>query len=333
MNIISQITNKCFPKKSLNILSSPIHERFQGLFKDLKHQFYLVHVPNGKTWDNTYGPLPKNHILIPQGKELPLEIDIDVVLSQNKFDAANYFLPLAKHFNIPLIQLEHTAPMPQWTPNQLHMMKQIKGDVNVFITDWSRQKWGWSENECEIIYHGIDTDTFRNRPYTLKQDYILSVANMFRERNWCLGFDIWREVVKDLPHKHLGKDPGFSEPAKSINDLVFHYNECGVFVNTATVSPIPMVVLEAMSCGACVVSLASCDVPKFIKHGYNGLLGNNAQELRALCQKALADKELRLTLGQNARKTIVEGYSLLKFTENWDKLLWKTYHENQPIAR
>lgn len=325
MNIIGQIIKKCFKKEHFNILTSPIHERFQSNWKDLLHNFWLIHVPNGKTWDSSYAKLPRNHILIDKNHFLPNDVEIDLIISQNKFDAFSYFYPIAKQFKIPLISIEHTAPVPTWPKEQVEYMKNMKGDVNVFITDWSREKWGWLPNECDVVYHGIDTNVFTPLVFINKKDYILSVVNDFRNRDWCCGFNVWKEVVNGLPWKHLGKDPGFSEPAKSIDDLVFHHNECAVFLNTSTVSPVPMSLMEAMASGTACVSTNTCDIPKIIKHGYNGLLGNSSQELRQHCITLLKNEKLRQTLGENARKTILEKFSLDKFTEKWNEIIIKAY--------
>ncbi len=328
MNIVHQITKNCFPRKRLNILTAPAHERFQSNWSRLDHNFYLVHCPNGKTWDERYAKLPDNHTLVKReaGIFVRPDVEIDLVVSHNKFDNFQTLSPISKQFRIPLISIEHTAPVPNWPPQQIAAMRdKMRGDYNVFITDWSREQWGWKKDECDVIYHGVDSEVFKPVPAE-KKNYILTTVNEYSRqvRHWCCGFPMFQEIVKnDLPWKNLGNDPGFSEPAKDINDLVYHHSEAAVFLNTASFSPIPMSVLEAMSCGGCVVSLASCEVPNIITHGENGFLGTNAEELRKLCVDLLNQPELRYKVGQNARKTIQERFSLSKSISNWDSLFRK----------
>lgn len=327
MNSIYQITNKCFPHK-LNVLACPVHERAQGMLGDVDATFWLIHVPNGKTWNNTYGQLPKNHILIPpeKGQNIPSYVDIDVILSGNRFDNYRFLKPLSDKYKIPLIQFEHTGPYPQWPKEYLQQLNSQRGDVNCFITHWSREAWGWDENECEVIHHGIRSDIFKPIEVEKKQ-YILSVVNQFSrpERHLPCGYPLWKEVTEGLPTKHLGgDDPGFSEPAKSIEDLVFHYNECALFINTSQISPIPNALLEAASCGAGIVTTATCDIPRTFKHGENCLMSNNPKILREYCKELLNNPDLAKELGKKARQMILNDFSMDKLTDNWNKLLIKT---------
>lgn len=320
---VGNIAASAFPNRRINILAAPVHERAQSSLKNVDATFYLVHCPNGKTWDVAYAPLPKNHILIPKEKGIyvPPDVDIDLVISGNKFDNFQTLAPIAKAMGVPLISVEHTAPMKGWTKEYIEQIKQMRGEANVFITEWSREQWGWKSGEATVIPHGIDTHSFNVSWEIPKQRFILSVVNQFRERGDILGFDIWKEVVSGLPHKHLGFDPGFSEPAKDIADLVKHHHASKIFLNTSIVSPIPMSLLEAMSCGSAVVSTATCEIPNIIEHGKNGLISNDPKELRHFCEALLKNPAFVLELGMNARRTIMQRFGLDKCAERWNNLI------------
>jgi glycosyltransferase involved in cell wall biosynthesis len=73
-------------------------------------------------------------------------------------------------------------------------------------------------------------------------------------------------------------------------------------------------VLEAMSCGLPVVSTEVGFIKNYIRNGYNGLFfeKQNQYHLAKNIQRLMIDEQLRKTIGNNARKTIVEQFS-------WDK--------------
>ena len=82
-----------------------------------------------------------------------------------------------------------------------------------------------------------------------------------------------------------------------------------------------------MSCGCAVVSTNNCMIPDIIQNGKNGLVSNDPQELRGFLELLLKDQDLAQELGDNARKTITEKYSLERFVNSWNTLLYSTVNE------
>ena len=56
---------------------------------------------------------------------------------------------------------------------------------------------------------------------------------------------------------------------------------------------------------------------KIISHGVNGLLCNTAQEWNDALTKLIDDPDLRKTMGETGRKTVVENYSVLSNPANF----------------
>ena len=127
----------------------------------------------------------------------------------------------------------------------------------------------------------------------------------------------------------IGDTPGLSKQSESVEDLVTEYQKSQVFLNTSTLSPIPMALLEAMSCGCGIVTTETCMIPEIVEHGVNGLMSNNEEELREYTQQLLNDAELSKKLGEEARKTIKEKLSEQKFIDNWNKIFDKAYGVNK----
>ncbi len=304
----------------LNILTFPTHERYESGLAKTGHNFYAYRGPGIKDWDTTYAPLPANYHLLEPEREPPLELDFDLILSQNKFGQ----FAVAKHFShayhCPLVSLEHTLPVPNWTTDTLRKLTAMKGHTNVFISEYSINQWGFKQEEAVVVHHGVDTDMFAPREAT-KKAHLLSVVNDWPNRDWCCGFTLWRNLSQGLPVHVVGNSPGFSLPAKNTNELVQFYNEAQVFLNTSLVSPVPTVLLEAMACGCAVVSTATCMIPEIITNGVNGFISNDPAELRKHCETLLKQPKLAARLGRAARQTILNRFSMDSFVSSWNNVL------------
>lgn len=333
MNTVSSIIRQATRKanEQLNILTADTHERNQTFMAKTGHNFYSLQHPSFKKWNSSFSPVPDNYIIFDEklgNFQIPHILDFDIVLSQNKFGQFQILSQIARAANLPLISLEHTLPMEMWTRNDRTSLRNMRGDINVFISNYSKTEWGFDDVPNSItINHGIDTDLF-NPGNSERKQHILSVVNDWIGREYFCGFKTWQNVTNGLPVFPVGETAGFSQPAKDINELVSFYQTSQIFINTSKVSPIPMALLEAMSCGCMVISTATCMIPEIVQHGYNGLISNDEKELRKYLEKALHDKEMCKEMGDNARKTIVEKYGLSQYIENWNNVFYQAANIN-----
>ncbi len=307
----------------LNVLAFPTHEAYETGLAKTGHTFWAVRAPGIKNWNTAYRPLPPNYILLNPERgdhQIPPEVDFDLVLSQNKFGQFQKAIEFSRRFQLPLVSLEHTLPVPGWGNGRLRILRQMKGHLNVFISEFSREAWGWEPEDAEVVHHGIDTDTFASSANIVKKPTVLSVCNDWINRDWCCGFSLWRQVTNGLAVLPIGDTPGLSKPAKSVADLVRHYQEAPVFLNTSLISPVPTSLLEAMSCGVACVSTSNCMLPEIIENGVNGFISNSPQELRQHINRLLVDKELASRLGAAARQTILTKFSQGSFVGKWNEV-------------
>lgn len=311
---IGSICRAATHRERLNILTFPTHERYETGLCQTGHNFYAWRGQNIKDWNENYAPCPDNYSLL-KHQSIPIDLEFDLILSQNKFGQFPIAVKLAKDFHLPLVTLEHTLPMPNWG-NQLIEFQKMKGDIDIFISDYSRQQWGWN-NTARIIHHGIDTELFSPSDNIDQKLHVLSVVNDFVNRDYCCGYTLWSNVTAGLPTKLLGDTPGLSQPAKSTTDLVNAYRSARVFLNTSLISPVPTVMLEAMSCGCAIVSTSNCMIPEVITNGVNGFICDNVDDMRRCISKLLEDEKLSRELGVAARQTIVEKFNLNNFVKNW----------------
>tara|TARA_R100000008_G_scaffold86093_1_gene77882 strand:- start:13423 stop:14430 length:1008 start_codon:yes stop_codon:yes gene_type:complete len=309
-------------KDKYNILTFDTHERYQTQLCKTGHNFYSFRYDNCKEWDNTYAELPGNYYILPKNS-LISGIEFDFILTQSKFGQFQVASQINQTLNIPIISLEHTLPIPSWPQEQLQAFRSMVGDINLFISEYSIDQW---KMNCDprVIHHSVDTELFspteerKGEPATHAE--ILSVVNDFKNRDYCCNYNGWKRVTEGFEARLLGTcSEGLSKPAESIEDLVLEYNTAKVFLNTSTISPVPTSLLEAMSCGCAVVSTATCMIPEIIENGVNGFMSNDEEELKKYIHTLLGDEHLRKSMGQEARKTVIENFSEESFINNWNK--------------
>jgi glycosyltransferase involved in cell wall biosynthesis len=304
-------------KDHFDILTCPTHERYQGNWSTMPHHFWMLHGPGIKTWNFDQSPVPQNHDIL---KSIPNHVVVDIVLSQSRASQFKILHKVATEFNIPLINLEHTLPVPTWNSKTLKAIAALRGDINIYISEYSAKAWGESLDDLKvrIIKHGVDTDFWKSTDQERSND-VLTVVNDYKNRDWCCGWSIYQDVIQEFKARPRGNTPGLSEPSNE-KQLLVDYNTCGVFLNTSTYSPIPTALLEAMACGCPVVSTATCEIPNIIKTGVNGFCSNKNDDLKDYINYLLDNPDKAKEMGEKARQTILEDFSLTKHIENWMNL-------------
>lgn len=326
MNDIKDIikcANSSKPEK-YNILTFPTHERYESQLCKTGHNFYSCHIENNKTWNKKQTPVPSNYYILPEN-QVKSYIDFDFILVQSKYWQYQLAMNIVEKRQLPIVVLEHTLPTPETVAEEhIQSMKKMLGHINIFISEFSKNEWGIDHNP-KVIYHGVDSETFKPLDVE-KEDYILTVANDFKNRDYCLNYSGWSRVTEDLNTKLVGENNGDgSLVCSNTEDLVREYNQCSIYLNTTTLSPIPMSLLEAMSCGCAVVSTATCMIPEVIEDGVNGYISNNEEVLRSRIKDLQNNPELRKSMGENARKTIQTMFSEKKFLDEWNNIFDTIY--------
>jgi len=317
-------------KEKYNILTFDTHERYQSQLCKTGHNFFSFRYEGCKKWDTSYAPLPSNYYVLPESS-LISGLDIDFILSQSKFGQFQIAKQVQNVLRVPILSLEHTLPIPGWPEEQLEMFKSMQGDANVVISEYTVGKWGIS-CPATVIHHSVDTSTFAPEESEKTTD-ILSVVNEFADRDYCCNFSGWqritanfRDEVVDVVGKDSEKIPNVKGgTANGLKDLVSRYNDCKVFLNTSTISPVPTSLLEAMACGCAVVTTATCMIPEIMENGVNGFCSNDESQLVAHVKELLADENLRTSMGQKARETVLTKFSEEKFINNWNQTFDKVY--------
>jgi glycosyltransferase involved in cell wall biosynthesis len=317
-NIIGQVGED--RDKKYNIITFNTHERYQSQLAKTGHNFYAFMYEGAKDWYDGHAPMPSNYYVLPTNSLFPA-IQFDFILSNSKWGQFQITQQVNRTLQLPVISLEHTLPIPSWPSEQLSNYQNMKGDIDVFITDYSKEQWGMSG---EVVYHSVDTELFAPNPEASRSG-VLTVAHDFKNRDYALNYQGWERITKDLPRKVVGETEGLSKQSNSVEDLVKEYQNALVYINPSILSPVPTSLLEAMSCGCAIVTTATCEMPNIIKNGVNGFISNDESELRGYIEKLLNDPELANKMGREARKTVEEDFSEERSTMEWNKIFDKAY--------
>lgn len=326
MNPIRFISEKINqkPKDKYNILTFSTHEAYQETMAKTGHNFYLLEPKGGKTWNDNFRKLPSNCKIIKDTKKIPY--DIDILLSQERYGQLQYMVSLSNSTRIPLIHIDHVEPIKD---ENFQTLLKFKADQHVFITDHNKQSWGV---DGQVIKHGIDTELFSGWKHNNSKKVVYTV-NYLQDRDFFCGWREWSyikaKVAKIDPEIEfilIGDNPGISRPISDKNELVNKLKSCACYINTSKFSPVPMSLLEAMSCGMPIVSTRYQQVSQLLDHK-NAISSNNPDMLADAVVNICNNNELFADMGTAARQHILDEFSVESFIKNWNDLFTKIYNQ------
>jgi glycosyltransferase involved in cell wall biosynthesis len=197
----------------------------------------------------------------------------------------------------------------------------------VFISESARASW---QLPGVIIRPGIPVDEMMDYSGTIES--LLVVGNDLHREHF--DFDAILHLSKSLPVRIVGNNPQIpgAKSASSWEELKSFYSSYRAYVNI-TKEPedgYNLATLEAMASGMPVVTLAHPTSP--VRDGYNGLVARNSDELIEKGQRLLSDWKLAKELGINARRTIVNEFSIEQFVRRWNDVLRRAVLVNAHIS-
>lgn len=203
---------------------------------------------------------------------------------------------------------------------------------------------GVDADRIHVMSQKIDSRRFRPVP-DARRDYDLIITAQLISRK---RVDLFLRIVADLRIRHphiraaiLGDGPLRAELERladslgirdHVDFLGFHedteryYNRAKVFVLTSSAEGLSVAMMEAMSCGLPAVVAAVGDLSDVVRNGVTGYLieGNDHAAFVAALSDLIEHEELRRTLGDNARSTILNGYTVEDGARGWHAALHST---------
>ncbi|MBT5471673.1 MAG: glycosyltransferase [Nitrospina sp.] len=313
----------------LKILTFNWHEPYLCLLSRMNHEFLVVEPEiasdHFRQWDSNMRPIPDNFNLISMehAQEKLEQGEVDCIIAHNVKDLIE-----VRDYSLPKILVFHNClnteiKLGNGKVNRQEYLEKIKpllkGVTKVFISEMKRDDW---EMEGNIILPGLDISEYGG--YTGKDKTVLRVGNLLKERDLMMGYSFSEKAVSNHSMITLGMNPDIqgSRISNGFEDLLNHFRNNRVYIN-ATVDGFEdgynLAMLEAMATGMPIVTSQNKTSP--IRDGVNGYCSNDPEYLSRCIADLMQDPVLAKKLGENARKTILENFSIDKFINSWSNVV------------
>ena len=212
----------------------------------------------------------------------------------------------------------------------------IKGYDKIIVLTEEDHQTNWHDDPKvavmpnPIAHHSAEKSSYSNNT-------VIAVGRLERQKNFCSLIDAWREVVKKHPNwclKIYGQGSLNNSLQRQIDDyglartcslegftseIMHHMAPASFFALSSITEGMPLVMLEAMSCGLPVVSYTCPSGPRdIVSNGINGFLVplNDTRLLADRICMLMDDRSLIKRMGANAIETSKQ-FTLEKIIPRW----------------
>lgn len=279
----------------------------------------VVNLPGkyNKGWDERMRPIPPHARLITLPQALECPTNYYCIVTHNTTDLLDVRsrpeprLLVLHHTLEGRLQEEKSDVDPETMKQMLHSYMDLAGGHVVATSMFKGESWGYTD---DIVHFGIDVDDYPT--HTGEKAQGLRICNFISSRRHILLWDLHEKAFEGIPVTLVGHNPDIPgvEAARDWNHLKADLQSHRFYIHTADPrfeAGHNMATAEAMAAGLPVLGNRHPTSP--IKHGVTGFLSDNPKELRHYAQILIEDKDLAHLMGQRARKTVRERFSLLRF--------------------
>lgn len=301
--------------------------------------------PLARDWQTHFRPVPGNLSFVPEAdwQERVSSGYYDVLIAQNEMNAIHLCKsPSPKlivfHNRRQYMETTVTAAAGDDPMGKYYQLLEIIRELftPVFISKTKQESYGMPGH---VILPGIDLSEYHG--YRGEEARVLRVGNVMRERNVMFDVDFQEQVCGEYLNTVLGVNPSIahSRQSRTFGDYrnVLRSHRCMLHVTReAYEDGYNLALLEAMATGMPAVSLSNPTSP--VVDGVNGYSSYDAAELYARIGELLADRDLAVRLGAQARETVRERFPMARFIEQWREAIFtavesrNTYSGGQPKA-
>jgi glycosyltransferase involved in cell wall biosynthesis len=308
--------------RPLRILTWHIHGSYLYYLTRVPHVFYLPVDPErsqgyvGRTASYSW---PDNVVEVPADEVKNLELDCILFQSQKNYLDDQYKILTPKQRNLPKIYLEHDPPResPTDTPH-------VVNDENILlvhVTSFNRLMWSNGVTPTLVIDHGVIIP--EDVHYTGEKERGIVVINNIKKRGRRLGLDIFERAKAKIPLDLVGM--GFDEvsglreiPHSELPGFEAQYR---FFFNPIRYTSLGLSTCEAMMIGMPIVGLATTELVTVVKDGISGFIDTDPEILNEKMADLIRYPDLAKRLGQEARKTALNRFSIERFKDDWMRAL------------
>ncbi|MCS0592567.1 glycosyltransferase family 4 protein [Massilia norwichensis] len=319
--------------RRLNILTWHTHGSYLYYLSHVPHEFHVLAKPGRPPgYGGRCGPFPFGPNVHDLPAEQAREREFDCILFQEDHhwekDQYEFLTPAQRA--LPRIYLEHdppgiavtggATPRQAWPSDTRHLVGD-PGTLLVHVTPFNALMWDSGRTPVRVIEHGVTIPP--GVRYSGERERGLTITNHLARRGRRMGADLFAALRSELPLDLLGMGAaemgGLGEidhPALPAFAARYRFLFSPVRYSTLSLST-----LEAMMSGMPVVALATTEMATVIEHGVSGYAVTDARQLGPCMRALLQDPGLARSLGERARRTALERFSIARFSADWDAAL------------
>jgi len=236
---------------------------------------------------------------------------------------------LLRNLNKPYILTLHGGELPRFARSSPERVRRLlqSADLVTAPSRYLQQELQWLHSGIQVLPNAIEIDRYPFRERTIAQPKLIwlrafhSIYNPgLAVRTLQLLTDVYPAAHLTMagPDKHDGSLPdtraltarlGLEQrvrfPGQIAKSGIGRFvNEGDIFLNTTNIDNMPVSVLEAMTCGACVVSTNVGGLRYLLEDGKNALLvpPDDPCAMAGAVRRILADRVLSARLSNGARQ-------------------------------
>ena len=255
-----------------------------------------------------------------------------------------FFLPLLFKRTYHMIYERHVSIQvfgnTKGSRLKLYLMRKLAllYDRFIVLTNENKNEWKGLTNICVIPnmspFYSLKTSTLRSQK-------AIAVGKIAYQKGYEYMIEIWSYVHKEFPSWQLHIYGAKSSTYFNILEKIKYYNlenvvflhdpekhieekylDSSIYLMTSRYEGLPMVLIEAMTCGLpCISFNCPCGPKDIIIDNVNGFLIPN-NDIKLFAEKVLLlirDEQKRLNMGQNARETS-QNYSQNYLSSIWNDI-------------
>lgn len=162
---------------------------------------------------------------------------------------------------------------------------------------------------------GLDPDLY---PMATGEDgTILSIIHSYRDRGW--HYHAYVEAMEGLPTLHIDHlDP--DQEVYEYEDLRAAIRRARLYLHDGE-QEYTITLVEAMMSGLPIVSFRLPGIERYVEHGVNGFVGDDARSIREYCRQLLADDDLAASMGAASRAKAEREFHEERWRRQWREVI------------
>jgi glycosyltransferase involved in cell wall biosynthesis len=315
----------------LKILTWHIHGSYLYYLSQIPHDIYL---PVKKTRPMGYGGRTLSYPWPDNIKEIPAEEvrhqDFDCILYQHHQNwlVDQYEILSNEQLKLPRIFLEHNPPFTP--PNETRHPVQDRDVLIVHVTAFNQLTWDNGASPTRVIEHGVVVP--EDVKYIGDLDRGITVVNNISTRGRKTGYDVFQKArdtaALDLIGMGWKEAGGLCEVRHA--DLARFCSRYRYSFSPIRYSSLALSTCETMMVGLPVVGLATTEMVTVIENGFSGYLHTKMDQLTEVMKELTNNPALARHLGEGARKTALERFSIERFIRDWNDALFEVTNRPRP---